>query len=80
MTPLQASPAFRRLQYGLVALQSAGFAINNPARTAIIPRLVEPRLLPAANVLQTVAWNLALTVGPLIAAVLVAYDARDPRP
>ena len=63
-----------------MALQSAGFAINNPARTAIIPRLVEPRLLPAANVLQTVAWNIALTVGPLIAAVLVAYDARDPRP
>ncbi len=60
------------LLYGLVALQSAGFAINNPARTAIIPRLVEPQLLPAANVLQTVAWNIALTVGPLIAALLVA--------
>lgn len=60
------------LLYGLVAVQSAGFAINNPARTAIIPRLVEPRLLPAANVLQTVAWNIALTVGPLIAAFLVA--------
>ena len=60
------------LLYGLVALQSAGFAINNPARTAIIPRLVEPRLLPAANVLQTVAWNIALTVGPLLAAFLVA--------
>lgn len=38
--------------YGLVAVQSAGFAINNPARTAIIPRLIEPELLPAANVLQ----------------------------
>ena len=60
------------LLYGLVALQSAGFAINNPARTAIIPRLVDPRLLPAANVLQTVAWNIALTVGPLLAAFLVA--------
>lgn len=60
------------LLYGLVALQSAGFAINNPARTAIIPRLIEPPLLPAANVLQTVAWNVALTVGPLLAAFLVA--------
>lgn len=60
------------LLYGLVAVQSAGFAINNPARTAIIPRLVEPPLLPAANVLQTVAWNIALTAGPLLAAVLVA--------
>lgn len=60
------------LLYLLVAFQSAGFAINNPARSAIIPRLVDPRLLPAANVLQTVAWNVASTAGPLLAAVLVA--------
>ncbi len=58
--------------YGLVAIQSAGFAINNPARTAIIPRLVEPALLPSANVLQTTAWSLALTGGPLLGAALVA--------
>jgi len=58
--------------YGLVAAQSAAFAINNPARSAIIPRLVEPRLLPAANALQTIAWNVALTVGPLGGAFLVA--------
>ncbi|MCB7135006.1 MFS transporter [Cellulosimicrobium marinum] len=58
--------------YGLVAAQSAAFAINNPARTAIVPRLVEPQLLPAANALQTLAWNVALTVGPLGGALLVA--------
>lgn len=60
------------LLYGLVALQSAGFAINNPARSAIVPRLIEAKLLPAANVLQTIAWNIALTVGPLLGAFLVA--------
>jgi MFS family permease len=60
------------LLYALVAVQSAGFAINNPARSAIIPRLIEPSLLPAANVLQTIAWNVALTAGPLLGAVLVA--------
>lgn len=60
------------LLYALVALQSAGFAINNPARTAIIPRLVVGRQLPAANVLQTIMWNLAQTVGPLLGAFLVA--------
>jgi hypothetical protein len=58
--------------YLLVALQSAGFAINNPARSAIIPRLIDPHLLPAANVLQTIAWNIALTAGPLLGAFLVA--------
>ncbi|HEY9292722.1 MAG TPA: MFS transporter [Microlunatus sp.] len=62
------------LLYALVAMQSAGFAINNPARSAILPRLVEPELLPAANVLQTVAWNIALTVGPLLGAFLSAWN------
>ena len=52
------------LLYALVAVQSAGFAINNPARSAIVPRLVEASLLPAANVLQTITWNIALTWGP----------------
>jgi MFS family permease len=60
------------LLYGLVALQSAGFAVNNPARSAIIPRLVAPELLPAANVLQTVSWNIAFVVGPLLGAFMVA--------
>ena len=60
------------LLYALVALQSAGFAVNNPARSAIIPRLVEPDLLPAANVLQTVSWNIAFVVGPLLGGFLVA--------
>jgi MFS family permease len=60
------------LLYLLVGMQSAAFAINNPARTAIIPRLLEARLLPAANVLTTTAWNIALTAGPLLGALLVA--------
>ena len=60
------------LLYFLVAVQSAGFAVNNPARSAIIPRLVEARLLPAANMLQTIAFSVALTVGPLVGAVLVS--------
>src|ERR671910_1126927 len=60
------------LLYLLVALQSAAFAINNPARTAIIPRLLKPSLLPAANVLTTTAWSTALVLGPLVGAALVA--------
>ncbi len=66
------------LLYALVAVQSGGFAINNPARTSIIPRLVEPRLVPAANVLTTIETNVALTVGPLLGAVLVAVWGFGP--
>jgi len=58
--------------YGLVALQSAAGAVNSPARGAIIPRLLEPRLMPAANALQTLGMNLAMTGGPLLGALLVA--------
>lgn len=60
------------LLYGLVAVQSAAFAINNPARSAIIPRLLPATLMPAAMALQTLAMNVALTGGPLLGAVLVA--------
>ena len=61
------------LLYGLTAVQSAAFALNNPARSAIIPRLLEPHLMPAANALQTLLHNIALTGGPLLGAVLVAW-------
>ncbi|ACQ78526.1 major facilitator superfamily MFS_1 [Beutenbergia cavernae DSM 12333] len=60
------------LLYAIVAVQSAGYAINNPARTAIIPRLVGRELLPAANALQGLSGSLALTLGPLLGAFLVA--------
>ncbi|GAB4085661.1 MFS transporter [Myceligenerans cantabricum] len=60
------------LLYGLVAVQSAAFAINNPARTAILPRLLDRELMPAANALQTLSMNVALTGGPVLGALLVA--------
>ena len=58
--------------YVLVALQSAAFAINNPARSAIIPRLVPIAQLPAANALMGLLGNTAMTLGPLLGALLVA--------
>ena len=59
--------------YGLVALQSAAFAVNNPARQAILPMLIKPKNMAAANSLMAITWNLALTGGPLAAALLVAH-------
>lgn len=58
--------------YLLVAVSSAGFAVVSPARSAIYPRLLERHLLPAANALGVFAFNVALTVGPLLAGFLVA--------
>jgi MFS family permease len=59
--------------YLLVALNSAGFAVVSPARSAIYPRLLERHLLPAANALGVFAFNVALTVGPLLAGFLVDW-------
>ena len=60
------------LLYGVVAVQAALFAMDSPARQAFVPRLLPVRLLPAANALRQVEFNLGVTVGPLLAGVLVA--------
>ncbi len=61
------------LLYVLVAVQSGAQAINQPARSAIIPMLVRKELLPAANALSMISFGLAMTAGPLLAGVLVAW-------
>lgn len=61
------------LLYALVAIQNGFFAVNSPARSSIVPRLLPIGLLPAANALSTVSMNIGLTVGPLLAGVLVGW-------
>lgn len=60
------------LLYAVVAVQSAFFAVNNPARSAMLPRLLDSHLLPAANALSTVTWNLGFTLGPLLGGAIIA--------
>jgi MFS family permease len=57
--------------YAVVALQSGAFAVNNPTRSAIIPRLIDADLLPAANALTMASFNLGFTVGPLLGAFAI---------
>jgi MFS family permease len=56
---------------GLVSVQSALFAIASSARGAIIPRIVDLELVPAANTLNFTVSNVGQVVGPLIAGMLV---------
>ena len=58
--------------YGLIAVQSGFFAVGNPARQAIIPRLVGSDLLPAANALGMLTWSVGFTFGQLLGGILVA--------
>ncbi|MDT0166193.1 MFS transporter [Actinotalea sp. AC32] len=67
-----------RLLYALVAVQNGLFAINSPARSAIVPRLVGLPLLPAANALASLSGGISMTVGPLLGGVLVGWAGYGP--
>ena len=57
--------------YALQACIAACFALNSPARGAILPKLVGPELLPAANALGQVLFNTGVVLGPVLGGVLV---------
>jgi MFS family permease len=56
----------------LTAVQSMGFAVSAPTRSAIIPRLVPVAEVPAANTLGFTTSNVAMVAGPLLAGLLVS--------
>jgi MFS family permease len=55
----------------LMAVQAGAFAIVQPTRGAIIPRLVPTDLVPAANTLSFTLGNVATIAGPLLAGVFL---------
>lgn len=61
------------LLYTVVALQAVCGALNGPARSAMIPRLLPPEQLPAANALNSVTMTSGMTVGPMLAGVIVGW-------
>lgn len=56
---------------GLLAVQQAFFAVNQPTRSAIIPRLLPGAQLPAANSLNMTVMNFGAIAGPLIAGTMI---------
>lgn len=59
------------LLLGLFAVQQAFFAINQPTRSAVLPKLVPPALLPAANALNTTVFQAGGIAGPLVGGALI---------
>src|SRR6185312_9351355 len=51
----------------LFAVQTALLAVNQPTRSAVIPRLVTPALLPAANTLNFTVFQLGSFLADIIA-------------
>ncbi|MEU2000558.1 MFS transporter [Rhodococcus sp. NPDC019627] len=59
------------LVLGLLALQQAFFAVNQPTRSAIIPRLIPMGQLAAANSLNMTVMQFGAIAGPLLAGVMI---------
>src|SRR4051794_22918355 len=59
------------LLLALFSVQQAFFAVNQPTRSAVLPKLLEPGLLPAANSLNTTIFQAGAIAGPLVAGVLI---------
>lgn len=56
---------------GLFAVQQAFFAVNQPTRSAVLPRLLDADLLPAANSLSMTVMQAGGIAGPLVAGALI---------
>src|SRR5690554_4449658 len=59
--------------YVLTALNTMAATVLSAARQAILPRIVSNKLLPAAAALNGMSFGVAVTVGPALAGVLVAF-------
>ncbi|MFC4461470.1 MFS transporter [Pseudonocardia nematodicida] len=55
----------------LFAVQSGMLAMNQPTRSAVIPRLLPAEQLPAANALNMTVVQVGAVLGPLMAGVLI---------
>ncbi|MGH3510234.1 MAG: MFS transporter [Nocardioidaceae bacterium] len=61
------------LLFGLIAVQSGFYAVNNPARSAMVPRLIPAPLMPAASALNMASFNLGFTFGPMLGALVIKW-------
>jgi MFS family permease len=64
--------------YALTAVGSGFTALDAPARSAVVPTLVERRLIPAAMALSQTQFQVAAVIGPALAGVLIARFGLAP--
>ena len=59
------------LLLALFSVQQAFFAVNQPTRSALLPRLLPAELLPAANSLNMTVMQAGGIAGPLVGGALI---------
>src|SRR5437868_3946404 len=62
------------LLVGLTAFQGVIVAFNQPARLALVPSLVPQADLPSAVAINSVVFNLARFVGPMLAGLVIVWS------
>ncbi len=65
------------LLLSLFAVQQAFFAVNQPTRSAVLPKILPLDLLPAANSLNMTVFQAGAIGGPLLAGVLIPVVGLD---
>src|SRR5438552_1712714 len=63
------------LIYGISAVSAAALAFDNPTRSAFIPNLVPREHLPNALSLNIIVWQVATTIGPVVAGRFLGYGS-----
>jgi MFS family permease len=61
------------LLLGLFSVQQAFFAVNQPTRSAVLPKIVPLHQLPAANSLNITIFQAGAIAGPLVGGVLIPF-------
>jgi MFS family permease len=71
------TPSMVWLVYPLLFLETVGAAFFEPAHSAIIPNIVPPEYVLAANALSSVTWSFCLAAGAALGGVFAAWLGRD---
>lgn len=59
------------LLLGVFSLQQAFFAVNQPTRTAVLPRILPADQIPSANALNMTVMSAGAIAGPLVGGALI---------
>lgn len=59
------------LLLAIFSVQQAFFAVNQPTRSAVLPRIVPAELLPSANTLNMTVFTGGAIAGPLVGGALI---------
>jgi len=71
------TPGMVWLVYPLLFLETVGAAFFEPAHSAVIPNIVRPSEVLAANALASITWSFCLAAGASLGGVVAVLFGRD---